>query len=371
MRSWQLAVLCVACLAAVGCRIDPAVALLEQENRELEDRIFELADVVEEHCRENERLRKRLERLQGGAGPALGPPGEASGPADLTDRLKSLAVEVPSADISGEEFLERHGSEGTRAPPLALPDLSNEEAPRWPGPSEPEEAPRWPGPSEPVEAEPKGGAATDGAALRRADNTQVAAVTLNERLTGGYSLDEHVGHEGVVTVIQPRNAEGRLVAAAAPVSVVVLDPLVTGEAARVARWDLSAEEVARRYRKTPLSEGIHLELVWPAALPIHSRLHLFVRYTTDDGRKLEADKSIEIDVPAFEARRSLPAAGASGPAAGWQRRSSPEIQLPGSEPTRTALVPAKPDPRPAGSPQSPPRPSAAKQSGPVWSPDRL
>jgi len=386
MRLWQLAVICVACLGAVGCRVDPAVVLLERENRELENRLFELADLVDEHRRENEKLRKRLERLQPGAGnlggsipspdvtgPALGPAGEASAPTDLTEGLNSLSVQVPSADISGEEFLKRHGGENTPALPYALPEAPTEAAPRRPEPSEPaeEEAPRRLGPSEPEGAKEHGGTATDEVVPCRADNTQVASITLDERLTGGYDLDEHAGHEGIITVVQPRDAKGRPLAAAAPVSVVVLDPALEGEAARVARWDLPAEEVAGRCRKTPLSEGIHLELVWPGAPPINGRLHLFVRYTTDDGRKLEADQPIEIDVPAFQARRLLPDTASGGPASGWQRRSSPEIQLPESESTRTALVPAKPDPRPAGSPESSPRPSATKRSGPVWSPDRL
>lgn len=386
MRSWQLAVLCVACLAAVGCRVDPAVVLLERENRELEYRLFELADVVEEHRRENETLRKRLERLQPGAGgpgdsipspevsgPALGPPGEASAPTDLTEGLKSLAVEVPEADISGEEFLKRHSREETPAPPFTLPEAPTEEAPTWPEPSEPadDEGPRWPGPSLPHGAKRRGGAATEEVVPCRADNTQVASVTLDERFTAGYGLDERAGHDGIVTVVQPRDSAGQPLAAAAPVSVVVLDPLLQGEAARIARWNLSAQEVARRYRKTPLSEGIHLELAWPGAVPIHDRLHLFVRYTTDDGRKLEADREIAIEVPAFEARRLLPDTASGGPACGWQRRSSPERQLPESEPARTALAPATPERRPAESPTSRPRSSATRQSRPVWSPDRL
>ena len=57
----------------------------------------------------------------------------------------------------------------------------------------------------------------------------------------------------------------------------------------MARWDWTAAQFASRYRKTPLMEGFYLEMPWPAASPSHSDLHLFIRYVTDDGRKLQIE----------------------------------------------------------------------------------
>ena len=377
MKSWPFAIFCVGGLAMAGCRAaPPAVALLEQENRELETRLYELADLVEDSRQENERLRQRLKRHERDGGPSgfdskddspeplLDPALPEPEPLELPGNLESPKVEMPSAAISGGEFLEKLSGRSTTTPDDRLPAPPNEEAFDWattPDASLGEQE-RLP--------------TTDDAVPCQADNTQVAAITLCDRLTGGYDLDRRAGHEGIIAVVEPRDADGRLVPAAAAVSVVLLDPALPGDAARVARWELTAEEIAKRYRKTPLSEGIHLELVWPRALPIHSRLHMFVRYLTDDGRKLQGDRDIEIDVPALEARAPMPALSAQSsrapgrPTTEWQRRHSPATQAPADEPIRTALLPSATSPptAPSGESRSSSQPSTRRR--PAWSPDR-
>jgi hypothetical protein len=381
MKTWPFAVFGVACLAMAGCRAAPAVALLEQENRDLEMQIYELADMVEACRRENARLHARLERDRRDGEPAgVDAPRESPETLreldvpglefpDAYDDVPSPDVEVPSAGMSGEEFLERFSGERSAHSPDELPappEVGALDQSPSPGPALAKQG-SWP--------------TTDDATPCRAESSEVAAITLDERLTGGYDADRRVGHEGIITVIEPRDADGRLVPAAAPVAVVVLDPALPGEAARVARWDLTAEEVAEQYRKTPLSEGIHLELVWPRSQPIHRRLHLFVRYVTDDGRNLEADRDIEIDVPLLEAQRpsraphaqsmrepAAPAAGA--PAADWQRRRSPPTEHSSSDPPRTALAPAETRPRDAPSEPARPETRPSQRRPPVWSPDR-
>jgi hypothetical protein len=391
MRSWLFAIVGLACLLAAGCRTRPNVALLEQENHRLENQIFYLADLAEDCRRENARLQRRLERYEAQpaepAGPRLAPiptgptPARDSHPPlpDLPDQLRPPKIEVPDLEIPGEDFLERRKRPDAPEPPDQLPDPST--------PDSPDRVP--PGQDE---AMPGGDAAAD-----KADNTEVAMITINERLTGGFNLDGGVGHEGIVTVVEPRDAHGRLIGAAAPVSVVVLDPALSGEAARIARWDFSPGEVAKLYRKTPLSEGIHLEMVWPEEVPIHSRLHLYVRYTTDDGRKLEADRDIDIDTPALQAQWPSPSdpTGQSTPAhptaEEWQRRESPGPQLPQlpePEPARTAARPVPGAPagpssgaadtvgqanratRPVPSESSGKMPGPPVRQPPAWSPDR-
>jgi len=393
MKSWPFAVLCVAGLAMAGCRAGPpGVALLEQENRQLESRLYELAGLMEDSRQENERLRRRLNRYdRDGALPGADSKDDAAEPLlepappapdfDLPGGLQSPKVEMPSAAISGGEFLQKLSGRGTAGPDAQLPAASDT---RLPAPPNEEALDGSTIPDAPVGA-PEVGAPEDVVACE-ADNTQVAAITLNDRLTGGYDLDRRAGHEGIITVIEPRDGDGRLVPAAAPVSVALLDPALPGDSARVARWDLTADEIAQRYRKTPLSEGIHLELVWPRALPIHSRLHLFVRYVTDDGRKLQGDREIEIDVPTLEAQRPAPAASAQSsreaapPSAAWQPREAPATEAPATqsptdEPTRTAMVPSSTGAPAASTEQAPSwsessTPDSSARRRPTWSPDR-
>jgi hypothetical protein len=386
MKSWPLAVYCVALLAMAGCRTPPVIALLEQENRDLEDRVYELADLVDECRRENQELRKRLGTDDGRQGPiGLGLPLELtepdSGPRPIETEipdpreLESLDIEVPSADMSDQPLLERQREGGGARPPDSLP--------AWP--TERTEAPKWNGASDAAAARQGHRVAAQQTAQLVADRTQVAAdntrvatITLDERITGGYNLDGRAGDEGIVVQIEPRDSNGQLVPTAAPVAVVVLDPHLSGEAARVARWDFSAEEVAEPYRKSPHSEGIRLEMVWPGAPPLHDRLHLFVRYVTNDGRKIEADRPIEIDLPVLDVQVPMSAGlskqlpEASRAASGWQGKPSVVTPLPGSEPLRTAQVPRQPRPPTTPPPESPPpQVSPPTRTRPVWSPDRL
>jgi len=338
-------------MMAVGCRNDPNIALLERELRQQEDKIYEAEDLAEdcklelESCRrENAALKKRLEEAKAGSGylDGLAPPPGVTGPT------------LPS----GEKKL---GS-----PPVVLPAETepSQEAPdtlEFPPPPEQNE----PTPPDNLQ-DPASGEA---AAHVETDNSKVARITLNRSLTGGNNADGQRGDEGITLLVEPRDAAGRLVLAAAPISVVMLDGALSGEAARVARWDFTAEETRAMYRKTPLAEGFYLEMFWPATAPTHENLHLFVRYTTADGRKLEADRPIEVALS-----RSQPAAWTStnsaslqgpafqaSPSTPWHGVSTTETQLPSPQPVRTAARPDEPSIA-TGHPSTPQRP--------VWSPDR-
>ena len=206
------------------------------------------------------------------------------------------------------------------------------------------------------------------------DNTKVAAITLHPIVAGGSRADQPPGGDGIALWIEPRDQAGHLVRAAAPVAVVLLDPdpSMVGDAARVARWDFASEATAAFYRKTATAEGIFLELTWPGDPPKHRALEVFVRYTTDDGRKLEARRPIHID-PANQPRAE--------PHAEWSRRASPApvatTAYPNDKsPSATAKEsPAAPDASPSrrprsGSPTGDESAEKPKLELPAWSPDR-
>ena len=122
-------------------------------------------------------------------------------------------------------------------------------------------------------------------------------LVINKRLTGGLDRDGHNGDEGLLVVFEPRDAAGHLVKWPGKVSVVAMDPTQEGEAARVARWDFSADEVTGHLLNTVFGRGLQFELPWPSAPPRSRELQLFVRFTTDDGQKLTADTKIEVRPP--------------------------------------------------------------------------
>ncbi|MEX2176790.1 MAG: hypothetical protein WD872_20655 [Pirellulaceae bacterium] len=83
-------------------------------------------------------------------------------------------------------------------------------------------------------------------------------------------------------------------------SVVVLDPSKSGEAARIARWNFDASATRQKLDGGSAAKGIRLQMPWPATPPQSDRLHLFVRYVTADGRQLQTDREIFLS-PAGEA----------------------------------------------------------------------
>ena len=143
--------------------------------------------------------------------------------------------------------------------------------------------------------------------------------------------------------------------APAEISVVVIDPALEGNAARVARWDFTAAETAAMFRRSGASLAIHLTMARPTDPPTHHKLHLFVRYVTADGRKLQTDERIEVALPGDRTTRWTPSDGPMDRQAGsesWDRHDPPTGRIPGPTPSMGA------------------RSDQPEARRPVWSPER-
>lgn len=201
------------------------------------------------------------------------------------------------------------------------------------------------------------------AAVVSALDQRVETVYLNPRLTGGADFDAQPGDDGICVLIEPRNRSGDFVPEPARVSVVLLDPTKSDDAARIARWDLDADATRQCLRTDSADRGLMLRLPWQTTSPETKRLHLFVRYMTADGRKLEADREIEIDSAdrvaySWTPRRapSPEQAASREVTAGWQQKEEAEkpavVQAVAEEPAKTEST----------------RPAASE--GRFWKPDR-
>ena len=358
MKLWQFAVLGSLCLALPACRSRPnqTVSLLERELRDQEDEIH--------------RLKKRLERCQEEAAFASS---------------EGSASEPPRRDETGPklflDFSRAKRTEGISRPPNPTPKTSEPgAAPPWDGstPSSDSlpESLRMPhdGPATgtelpdldvPGRSGPQGNESDPTVPADQVDNRQVQRIVLNPQLSGGYDADGMPGHEGIVVVVEPRDGHGRPIDAPAEASVVIIDPAIADETGRVARWDLTAAETARLFGRSGRDRGMQMALRWPAGPPIHSDVLLFVRYTTSDGRMLQADMPMRIDLPEVErpAKNTL----------GWTRAEpSPRVA---SNPPPTAIrarVPTlaiRPSPPPEVSSETPKEPAVAA-GRPSWTPDR-
>lgn len=138
---------------------------------------------------------------------------------------------------------------------------------------------------------------------------RVTHLFLNPLLTRGVNLDSTPGDDGLSLVLEPRNQAGEFVPHAATMTIVVLDPTKSGDAARVARWNLDEKLVRQRINRTSTGRGIHLQLPWAGGPPATSQVKLYVQYTTSDGRKVEAQHDVMLNNTATASQRWTPRPG--------------------------------------------------------------
>jgi len=359
MKPWRIAILLMAVSAATGCRVDPAVVLLERENRLQEDRIFELEGMIEDYEFELASLRRENDGLtesQRGHSD-----GEASPP-----RIDSPPEKPGTLDVQGPPLIEAPSD------PVLDPGYQESEFP--PNSEAPPYEPPATGTLDLGTPANEGG---DGNFVepilplsRQSDSRRVERIELAELFSGGYDRDGQEGHEGIRVVIEPVDGMGRAVDAPADISVVVLDPALEGEAQRVARWDYTTEEVAAIAGRSDMSGCLSLEMAWPKGPPENEELRLAVRYTTADGRRLESQQPIRVVLPSSSSIGWAPSerrddVGRDDDRQATRSLSAPLPQSSWSSSSRRAAT------APLSEPRTPePRAAASGVARPTWSPTR-
>jgi hypothetical protein len=289
-RSAGILLWAISC-ALFGCRhADLQREIVEREMRLQEDELYRAHDLIASRERmiesvrqENASLKRDLEQARGGGSavppdltPSM-PPAPTGQPPTRTPRprnggIPQIDIQPPTIEVPPQQ-----------APPAGAPPAGGE-APNRSSMS----APRIKPASHQV--------VLPEIADTPARESRIAAIALNQRLTGGFDADKRFGDEGITVVVEPRDHSGRIVRQSGRISVALIDPALPGEAGRVARWDFSAQEVEQRVRDGVPTEGIHLELRWPARPPEHEELMVFARLTTADGQRHEASQSILVDL---------------------------------------------------------------------------
>lgn len=376
MNAWRFAGALLLGIAASGCRTNLSRDLLEQELRMQEDKIYELQGLVEEYqqqldsCRrENQSLlkertapraksrRQRIddEELQP---PTVEMPDGDSPPYDGPPVISPPDPKVPDGELR-DEFESAAPSNARLPSSISVPGEPPTELPRFEPPD---------GDGDPADDRTAGDDTTG--------NETVTQISLNRKLTGGHNVDDQPGDEGLMVVIEPLDAEGQLIEAPGEVSVVLLDPALEGEAARVARWDFTSEEAAGHIKRTPLGDGLHFDLRWPHGPPANRTLNLYVRFKTLEGKKLQLEKQIEVRLAGQE--------DSSDGAPAWTKADKPS---PGGEASNaapsaaprakaTSIRPAPDDSSPGSSSdgdretERPKSERSGRSAAPKWTPYR-
>jgi hypothetical protein len=388
MKTWPFAVVGLICLALAGCRTDPNIVLLERENRLQEDEIYRLRAVIQDYEEGGTPINTPAsvkadvssETETGNDSETAAGPGKLLAPRSRKTPSRQ-SVQPPVVEMPGEA-----------QPPGEIPDTlkrpAGTRAPGEPGKLQPSESPKqWREPTGPNLPVPQGinrkGTLktsqvhpTSGfEPVVQDDSRDVGQVVINRMLTGAFSAQGKSGDDGVLVVLEPRDSKGRRLEAPGEVAVVLLDPAKTGDQARVARWDFPASETAKLFRGSGIARGMYIECPWPDNPPQNNRLHLFVRYTTRDGRKLQVDQPIEIAPPGEKTARWTPAEPAQQEAyasetetASYQAdRENAAAESEAGE----SYADDSPPPRSARSMRAASRSNTGRSHRPVWSPERF
>lgn len=308
--------------ATTGCKSQPHVnAHIESVNaeyRQLEDYVYTLEE-------QNAKLQQELDaarqlaatgQLPGAPTPPprgglfrRGPAGRtpSTPPADAAPDMQPPVIELPgetnpSPSAPRSMFRQPSGPGIELTPPSDTPpsiDLPRPSTETIPTPA----------------GEPKSTPATEillpvpqpGRLAPKPTDTKVTHLFVNPS-TGGCDLDGQPGDDGLKIVLEPRNAANEYVPEVGSLSLVVLDPELIGDAARVARWDFDQDAARQVLTDSGSSQGLKLEMPWPASTPTANRLRLFVRYETPDGRRIQTDRDIYVSPPGQNLSRWTPRA---------------------------------------------------------------
>lgn len=148
---------------------------------------------------------------------------------------------------------------------------------------------------------------------------------------------EPTGERTIVALARPQGPLGQPASFTGTLSLMLRDPARGGRAAKLARWDYSAEEVAEAWRTPQNDPHLDLALILPEQLPMNRPLELWIRLVDGDGVKTLGQCAIQ-----FEQPRSLDAPMDAMPLPAFslqnqERPEEPRSELQGDWSSRTAV----------------------------------
>jgi len=300
--SWQATLATIGLVGLIaGCKTDVHSQLLERELRLQEDQIYGLQDKLESKCfqlgqlaDENASLRRQLGIVDSSpAGmpgrPLTAPANAARGPTPAAPLLVPPAVEVPpigSGNDDGPSF----------NPPATRPNRGPASGEKLPNPSGIAPPTLEGVPPLPQESGGRGASRP----IRQLSFVESVAgegtlthLVINRAKTLCYDANGDGVSEGLTLVVEPRDADERLVAVAGDLVVTVYEPpqhaQQTNLGQPLAQWTIPAAEAMRHFRRTSRARGLHFVLPWPAAAPRSRQVRVVTQLTRFDGSQLEAE----------------------------------------------------------------------------------
>ena len=300
-------------LVLAGCKTDLNQQLLERELRMQEDQIYHLQDQLlsksarlERTAGENASLRRQLGIGDGGSSA----PGRGSSAPTFVPPPPLPKVSVPGLTAPGGAGAAPSGLRfGPGGSPSSTPTLP---PPLTPPPISPAVPPGLAPPK--LDGVPPLPSAAIAPPVRRLSfeesldgEGRISHLVVNPARTECFDADGDSVAEGLAVVVEPRDADERLVTAAGDVVVFVNDPALPpgtgfvpavptdpGEGGCIARWDIPEAEAQGHFRRTSRARGLHFLLRWPGPAPQSPTVHVHVVMTTFDGRVHRVDAPVAV-----------------------------------------------------------------------------
>jgi hypothetical protein len=370
MKIWPVAVFAFISLIFTGCRTDPRIALVERDNRLLEDEIY--------------RLRGQLEDYECGAVTTSTETATTTRPTRRRDRDSSTS---PNRDIPPGATTTPPSVEMEETPANEVPGIFRRPAGAPAPANKPDDAPGALNPPRNSRALPGAvGPALVGATEEDTTPPSVPAENMSAAppQTGdSYNAVQIVLHDelctasaqdGIRVVFEARDRRNRRVDAPANVTIVAYDPTAVPHGAakvpleaKLVNVEYPAEAVASMFRVTHVGKLICIDSPWSAnPTPQQKQLLLAVRYVTRDGRQLIARRSIRIQHEEDRVTREQPPKRLLPPA---EETSGPTLTQ--DEPPARSRVEDDAPPAERREPiRTANRDSAPRLQRPVWSPER-
>ncbi|MDA8041591.1 MAG: hypothetical protein MPJ22_04110, partial [Pirellulales bacterium] len=118
-------------------------------------------------------------------------------------------------------------------------------------------------------------------------------LVINHEKTVCYDSDGDGSPEGITLVVEPRDADERLVTTAGDIYVAAFEPTATAQEASLGRqfaeWTIPAAEAQQHFRRTSRARGLHFILPWPTTAPATTPIRIAVQLTQFDGSAIETE----------------------------------------------------------------------------------
>ena len=257
-----------------------SLAELEAENAMQRDRIWKSNMKMEDFRRENEALRRQVAQLEAQTGKSAGSSG------GYTPNTQN-PVTTPTSVV------------GTSSTPTLEPSAAQNAVPGNP-PAVQLGAPSNASPDWLQSAEPNPPAGTMVQApqrlvVRKTDSSAVYSVEILRQSV------KPINYQGLHVEVQMKDAQGNIVLAAAPLAVVVTDPMLPEKESRISRWDYTAEEIAEIINAGQAGISVPLNMGWEnGQYPGKNQLEIHLLYQTSDKRMLSCRLPVDLTATAFQ-----------------------------------------------------------------------